>query len=155
VDHNYAALARHEGMYNFGYVEDFFDMLEETHVAVGMPWRTSIGHYRGDTMQSLRSVIHLTLNVQYWHEVSVGHSWEQYKSLDFYVHTRVLGVLPEELEAWSMLMTHETPMERRIIPASHWYHMPFMICWGQRAGPAGRGYLYNGGMVPRDNNSRL
>ena len=110
VDHNYAALARHEGMHDFGYVEDFFDRLEATNVAVGMPWRTSIGHYRGDTMQSLRSVIHLTLNVQYWHEVSVGHSWEQYKTLDFYVHTRVLGVPPEELEAWYLLMTHETPL---------------------------------------------
>ena len=30
-----------------------------------------------------------------------------------------------------------------------------LLGWEQRAGPASRGYLYNGGIVPRDNNSRL
>ena len=141
-----------------GYLEDFLDDFEQQEVTVRMPWRASIGHYLGDTMESLRSVLHLTLNVLYWHEVAVGHSWESYMSLDFYVQTRCVGVTPADLEAWYMLFTSETPMRRRIYSAAEWYHMPFMVCWGQRSGPTGpggRGYAYNGGMVPRDNNSRL
>ena len=66
------------------------------------------------------------------HEVTVGHSWQQYKALDMYVRTMVRGMEPREQEAWYLLMTHETVLARDPPEAARWYVLPVMLGWGQR-----------------------
>ena len=65
-------------------------------------------------------------------EVTVGHSWQQYRALDMYVRTMVRGIEPREEEAWYLLMTHEAVLDREIPEAARWYVLPIMIGWGQR-----------------------
>ena len=66
------------------------------------------------------------------HEVTVGHSWQQFRALDMYVRTMMRGMEPREEEAWYLLMTHETVLARDIPSADRWYEYPIMTGWGQR-----------------------
>ena len=66
------------------------------------------------------------------HEITVGHSWQQFRALDMYVRTMMRGMEPREEEAWYLIMTHETVLARNIPEAARWYEYPIMQGWGQR-----------------------
>ena len=66
------------------------------------------------------------------HEITVGHSWQQFRALDMYVRTMMRGMEPREEEAWYLLMSHETVLARDVPEAARWYEYPIMQGWGQR-----------------------
>ena len=53
-------------------------------------WRRNlIPHKQGHSMELLRSTLLTSVGAVYWHEITVGHSWEQYRALDMYIRTEV------------------------------------------------------------------
>ena len=96
-------------------------------------WRRNlIPHNQGNSMELLRATLLQSLGAVYWHEITVGHSWQQYRALDMYIRTEVKGMAPREEEAWYLLMSHGQKQARIVPSAAAWYDMPVMLAWGHR-----------------------